>query len=270
MEAFWFALSFLTRLPIAAAPAQPDAATLQRGRLFLPLVGGLIGLSTALLVLLLARGISLPLTLAVALALAFEARLTGAMHEDAVADCADALGGGWSRERTLEILRDSRLGSYGVLALVLGILLRLLALTALAGGLRLGLGIHPLRWCLALFFAGYAGRLQMLLLLRAVPPAPGRSSLSEGIGAGGWGRDLWVCAAGLILPALALGTLSFWSWLVWGAGALALHRWACRTAQVRLGGSTGDLLGAVAFAGQLLCLVSFAIEPARGAWIWAG
>ncbi len=96
-----------------------------------PFVGALIGLATALVV----SGADLlwPPAIAVLVALACEAVLTGAFHEDAVADCCDAFGGGWTRDDVLRILKDSRVGSYGVLGLGLAVALRATGIAALPG-----------------------------------------------------------------------------------------------------------------------------------------
>src|SRR5687767_10570761 len=119
-ESFIAAVQFLTRLPLATdSPVTPKA--LQRSPIFFPLVGAFIGLFTASVV-----GVAClvwPIWIAVLLALAIELRLTGAIHEDGVADFCDAFGGGWSREEILLILKDSRIGTYGALGIFVAIAL---------------------------------------------------------------------------------------------------------------------------------------------------
>ena len=109
--AFLTAVQFLTRLPVSSRAANPQS--LRDCPRYFPLVGGMIAVITIGLI-----GVSSmiwPFWLVVLVALTLELRLTGAMHEDAVADCCDAFGGGWTRDLVLEIMEDSRLGTYGVL-----------------------------------------------------------------------------------------------------------------------------------------------------------
>ena len=129
------ALRFYSRLPVPALPfetdphAAPDFATLPR---MLPLVGAVLGvIGSAVLVI--ATGLGLPPLVSGALAVATLTVATGAMAEDALADACDGLFGGLTVERRLEIMRDSRVGSYGVAGLSLALLLRAAALAALLG-----------------------------------------------------------------------------------------------------------------------------------------
>jgi adenosylcobinamide-GDP ribazoletransferase len=120
------AFQFLTRLPVPQVGFAPDG--LARAVKFFPLVGLVIGSGAALLEKLLALHLDRP---ACALAvLLYLVLITGCLHEDGLADVADSLGG-WSREQRLTILRDSRIGSYGVTALVLSLLSRAVLLAEL-------------------------------------------------------------------------------------------------------------------------------------------
>jgi adenosylcobinamide-GDP ribazoletransferase len=120
------AFQFLTRLPVPQVGFAPDG--LARAVKFFPLVGLVIGSGAALLEKLLARHLDRPASaLAVLLYLVL---ITGCLHEDGLADVADSMGG-WSREQRLTILRDSRIGSYGVTALVLSLLSRAVLLAGL-------------------------------------------------------------------------------------------------------------------------------------------
>ncbi|WP_137899479.1 adenosylcobinamide-GDP ribazoletransferase, partial [Sphingomonas sp. 2SG] len=126
------AVQFLTRLPVPAL-ARLDAAAaadgFARAMAWLPLVGALIGGVTASIFV--AAQALWPPVIAALLALAVEALLTGAFHEDAVADFCDAFGGTARGDRAIEIMRDSRIGSYGALGLGLMVGLRLAAIGAL-------------------------------------------------------------------------------------------------------------------------------------------
>jgi adenosylcobinamide-GDP ribazoletransferase len=240
----WFAVAFLTRLPVPSHAHHVEASVRARAPLCFPFVGCVIGLLTAAVAL--GLGEFLPFPLAVLVALAVEARMTGAMHEDALADAGDALGGGWSRDDVLRILKDSRLGTYGTLALVFGIGLRFYAMISL-----------PREWFLpCVVFAAGAGRWAMLWLLAILPPIPERASLSGDLGAGITPALRWV--AGLpLLPVLIVLLADFGGQLLLAAllcaGFLAWYR---AYLQRRLGGSTGDLLGASAFIGQLIVLIA--------------
>ncbi|GMA77280.1 hypothetical protein GCM10025880_36970 [Methylorubrum aminovorans] len=161
-------LRFFTRLPIPPLPdepaphAAPDFRTVPR---VLPLAGLLIALPAAL-VLVLAWEIRLGPFVAAALALVALALITGAMHEDGLADVADGFGGGQSRERSLEIMRDSRIGAYGGTALFLGLALRAAMLATLldrSGTLA----------AVALLFAAALSRTAALIPSRSsTPPVP--------------------------------------------------------------------------------------------------
>jgi adenosylcobinamide-GDP ribazoletransferase len=124
---FLCAIQFLTRVPVSSQPYEEDA--LSRAVKFFPLVGLLAGGSAALLHFLLAP--HLPRVIVALLVLAYLVCITGCLHEDGLADAADGFGGGWSREQTLVIMRDSRIGSYGAVALTLSLAGRLLLISSL-------------------------------------------------------------------------------------------------------------------------------------------
>jgi len=126
-EELLVAFQFLTQLPISRIAYHPDS--LSRSAKFFPVVGLVIGLGASLLQHLLAPYLNR--TLVAFLVLTFLVLITGGLHEDALADAADAFGGGWNREQVLMILRDSRIGSFGALALVLSVLGRFLLLSIL-------------------------------------------------------------------------------------------------------------------------------------------
>ena len=222
------ALGLLTRLPVRVDMAHATARG-ARAAWAWPLAGAVVaalaGLAGALA--LWAGG---PPLMAAALVLAAQAMLTGALHEDGLADCADGFWGGWTPGRRLEIMRDSRAGTYGVLALVLSVLIRAGALAALmaAGG-----------WFAALVALGAMSRVPMAALQSLLPNArPGGLSDRTGrpprktvlaalalallAGVAGLGK-------GLVAVALAMAAVT----LVWG--------WIARA---RVGGQTGDVLGA--------------------------
>lgn len=139
------AFQFLTRIPVPAAHFHTDS--LAQSVRFFPLVGLFIGLAAGALRPALAHVFDPALT--AALVLLFLIMITGAFHEDGLADAADGLGGGWNTQQVLAIMRDSRIGSYGAIALVLSLLLRWLLLSRLpaAGFLPVVVAAHVLcRW----------------------------------------------------------------------------------------------------------------------------
>ena len=121
------AFQFLTRLPLPNLDFRPDS--LSRSVKFFPVVGLAVGLGGSWLQRLLAPHLSRQL--AALLVLAFFVLVTGALHEDGLADAADGLGGGWNRERMLAIMRDSKIGVFGAIALALSLLVRFLLLSSL-------------------------------------------------------------------------------------------------------------------------------------------
>src|SRR5580704_12617238 len=118
------ALQFLTRVPVGSFPYDPEA--LSRAVLWFPLVGGFVGAAAAGVHWAVARAVSAPI--AALATLIFLVLITGAFHEDGLADTADGLGGGWNRQQSLEIMRDSRIGTYGAIALILSLFARWLLL----------------------------------------------------------------------------------------------------------------------------------------------
>jgi adenosylcobinamide-GDP ribazoletransferase len=195
-----------------------------------PIVGVVIGAIGAAVYLLSAE-IGLPPALAAICAIAAMALATGALHEDALADMADGFGGGRSRAQKLEIMRDSRVGTFGVLALVLSVTARAAAITSIA---------VPSKVAMALIGTGSLARGAMLVLVILLPPAR-----TDGLGAALRTAGKMRALVGLILsatvaflllpPAAATGataTVAF--------AALCLSALAWR----QIGGHTGDVLGA--------------------------
>jgi adenosylcobinamide-GDP ribazoletransferase len=233
VELFLLALSWFTRVPVPRdLPWSPQhfAASAR----YYPLVGALVGLVGALVLAISADW--LPLWPALLLSLAATVLMTGAFHEDGLADSADGLGGGSSPTRVLEIMKDSRIGSYGTLALLLVVLLKLSALA----------GLFELRPALAsvALVAGHAlSRLFPSWLLRLLPYArQAGGGKAPGTAPPPSRGALWFATACALLPLLGLNARGALAGLA--ASSLAAL-WLARVMQRRLGGYTGDLLGAV-------------------------
>src|SRR5215469_1055652 len=121
------ALTFLTRLPLGRARADAPPPSLADTVWAFPVAGVVIG-AIGGIAYAIARGLALPALAAALIAVATTALVTGALHEDGLADTADGFGGGATREAKLDIMRDSRVGSYGACALTLSLMLRWSAL----------------------------------------------------------------------------------------------------------------------------------------------
>jgi adenosylcobinamide-GDP ribazoletransferase len=220
------ALQFLTRLPVRLNGW--DDRWLNQCVRYFPLVGALVGcLSGAVLWVALQLW---PPGVAAALALMASAWLTGAFHEDGLADCFDALGGAVSRERALSIMKDSRIGSYGALALGLVTLLRWTALTSLASQ-------DPLTAVLALVAVHALARTAAVVVMVVLPYAGDAEHAKAKPLALQVGR--WQLLVALLLCAPALGWVPALLPVLLGVAAVMVL-WLRK----RLGGYTGDTLGA--------------------------
>ena len=208
----------------------------------------LAGLPVALLAALaghLALGFELGPGLAAGLVLTVMTVLTGAMHEDGLSDTADGFWGGHDRERRLEIMKDSTTGTYGIVALVMSLGLRWLALAALLPTDGLG----------PIFAAAALSRAVMPVLMRALPHArPG--GLSRHVGVPGWDRAAVAVLLGVGIALAAVGIQGILPMLLAfaGVGGLAL------LARAKIGGQTGDVLGAAQQVAEMLFLLGLIAE----------
>jgi adenosylcobinamide-GDP ribazoletransferase len=245
-RAFGAAVQFLTRIPVPCIGRDRDevADALGRSTIYFPLVGGLVGLGTAAVIV--AASYVWPIGLAVVLGLMWEAWLTGAFHEDAVADFCDAFGGGWTKEETLGILKDSRLGSYGVVGLMLALLCRISALACLSASDLLAAGAA----------SGALGRWLGLLVMALAPALPDRPSLARALGKGHAGREVALGLLAAVPAVAAFGVLTPLRLVAALAGMALFLSWFVPYLKRRLGGITGDCLGFACYVGQLIVLLA--------------
>ena len=243
---FLTAVQFLTRVPVPALKAfQPDWTA--RSARYFPLVGALVGLAsggvlvaasqvwTGVLPALLATGIGI--------------LITGAFHEDGLADTADGLGGGQTPERRLEIMKDSRLGTFGVLALGLALALKVVALSQIPASIVL----------LPLIAAHAGGRGMAVLVMRLLPYAGDRASakvkpVADGVTNGEVALALAFILLAFLLAGLVAPQAMVAAVLAGGLVAAVVAGLARRL----IGGWVGDALGACEQAFEIGFLVVFA------------
>ena len=244
LRLFFTALQFFTRLPIPRwVGFEPD--WLHHASRYFPLVGLVVGATAAAVYW--AAALALPPALAVLLSTAASIYMTGAFHEDGFADACDGLGGGVTRERALDIMKDSRIGAYGAIGILLLLAVKCSALAHLP----------PLTAVVALIVAHPLSRLMAASLIWRMEyaRAEGKAKpLAQQMSTGEFLIGTLCC-----LPALLLAAISPLPWpnLVLGIVAMALTAfWFARKCARRLGGYTGDCLGAV----QQLCEAVFYVS----------
>ncbi len=240
--------SFLTRVPLHV-DGEIDIA---RATPWFPAIGALIGVAGALVFA--GAHAVLPPGVAAALALVTTALITGAFHHDGLADIADGFGGGWDREQRLAILKDSRHGTYGVVSLVLLVTVQWGALGAL-----------PPPWAVAgLVSAHLLARAAILGVLLV-----GRTARPEGLGTDyAAGLRRWECRAALATSLAAGAALLGW-WSVVAVGLIVLTTVAVvGLAYRKIGGISGDVLGAAEQLAESAVLIAAAAAAKTGDLPW--
>lgn len=236
------ALSLLSRLPVPVDHSRAGDRAAAAAWAY-PLVGaGLAALAGGLAWTLAALGLS-PGPVAGAV-LVLQVMITGALHEDGLADSADGLWGGWEPARRLEIMRDSRIGAYGVLALGLSLILRWACLVAILDAAGTG-GLIA-----ALVAVGALSRGAMVAVMHVLPFARS-DGLSRRVGAVPRWSALLACALALGICAGLWGGMAL-ALLALSGGAAALIVGAL--AKARIGGQTGDILGATQQVAEIAAL----------------
>jgi adenosylcobinamide-GDP ribazoletransferase len=231
---------FLTRLRYG--PAAPvGGRTIALSSWAFPLAGLVVGLIGAV-VYWLAHRAGLPAWPAAALTVAATMAVSGGLHEDGLADTVDGFGGGATRERKLDIMRDSRIGAYGVCALIVSILLRVSALASLAAP---GLVVA------ALLAAHGAARAIMPVFMYFVPPARG-GGLSAAAGAPPRESAAAAAVLGVVILGLCLGPLLGFVALIVLLIVTAFLAWL---SLAQIDGQTGDVLGAVEQISEIVILL---------------
>jgi len=238
------AAAFLTRVPLPHLASPPNLARAYRA---FPLLGAAIGAAVGAVDLLL-LWIGLPAIAAAALALGAGAMLTGALHEDGLADLADGFGGGRDKAAKLDVMRDSRLGTYGSLALMTSFVAKSGALSTL-----------PRSEVLVAMIATHAlARAPLAVLAAAMPYAR-----ADGLGASAGRPDSVIastaCAMAAVIALVALPTATAVIAAFVAAGAAAI---VAALAQQQIDGQTGDVLGAAEQVCEVAVLLTLAARLA--------
>jgi len=231
------AFTFLTRLPLGAL-ASHDPADLPRSAAYFPVVGAVVGAIGAV-VLVLGLRLWMPM-IAVLLSVCATVWVTGAFHEDALADSLDGFGGGWSRDQVLAIMKDSRVGSYALIGMILVVAVKVAALTSIAQT------TDALHAAAGLVAAHTLGRWSSLPLIRAYPYV--RQSMDGDRASAGRPFVASVTTArivaGTVLTIAIVGvSLAHRAWIA-GLVSVIVTWIAGRYFARRIGGITGDALGA--------------------------
>lgn len=240
---FLISTQFLTRLPIPAMlQSNWSMEDLRDSVHMFPLVGLLIGLAASL-VYAVAVFFNLPPVLAAILTVAVQVAITGALHEDGLADVADGFGGGRTRAQKLDIMRDSRLGTYGAIGLMLGLSARVGAIAHLA---------HPELVAAGLVAAAALSRAAMPVAMLHLPQAR-PDGLAASAGKPPPARVYLALGVGILVSFLsqtpATASILIITCLVSAGLFLALSR-------RQIGGITGDVLGGLQQILEIVCLAS--------------
>ncbi len=248
LELFFTALGFFTRIPVPAwVPWSPER--LNHAARYFSLVGWIVGAVGAAAFW--ALSWVLPISLAVLLSVAITIRLTGAFHEDGWADTCDGLGGGWDKLQVLTIMKDSRIGTYGSAGLILMLLAKIFALVEIGAA-------GPAAVVIALLVAHPLSRLTSTSLLHTLDYVrEDELAKAKPLARQLTPRELALAAAFGLLPLLLLpiGTTVLVLALV-----TATTVWVARLFKRRLGGYTGDCLGATQQLTELACYIAILIH----------
>ena len=225
---FLSAVAFMTRLPV---PREMEGApdVLSSSAVFFPLVGLLVSAGAVILNHVFSRFV--PHDVVIVIVLVFLAAITGGLHEDGLADAADGFGGGWGKDQILNIMRDSRVGSFGALAIALALLARFVFLS----------NIPPQKFDSYLVAGQVASRWTALPLAFFLPPA--REQSGQGARLAGRITTFFLITGTVLTVAIvgvALGAKALWV----GLAAVVITGASGAYYRLRIRGITGDCLGA--------------------------
>jgi len=252
---FFIALQFFTRLPIPAWVGF-EASWLQHASRYFPLVGGVVAAIAAGVYS--AAALVLPAPVAAVLSTAASIWITGAFHEDGFADTCDGLGGGMTKERALEIMKDSRVGAYGAIGIVCMLAAKLSALAMLPPRVAVA----------ALFLAHPCSRLAATALIWKLDYVRGEGKakpLAQQMTTTEFAIAALTCALA-VACVLATGWIKPTAILAAALASTGAALWLGRLFVRRLGGYTGDCLGAVQQLAETLAYLAVLATLGHGAW----
>ena len=242
-ELFLIAVGFLTRIPI---PKKTDFSEqkLNHASRYFPAVGWLVGIFTAGLFS--TFEIAFSKTIAVIFSLLFAILLTGAFHEDGLIDTADGLGGGWSKDQKLEIMKDSRIGTYGAIAIWFSLSLRLIFLTEIDNTFLAFLIAHPLSRSTATGFLYFSSHVRSDNTSKAKPLAQKQNKTDFLVSqTTGISTLILINSHALLLLGSLIAFGILWGWFL----------------KKQLGGFTGDTLGATQQLSEILIYIIISAIP---------
>lgn len=252
LNLFWIALAFFTRIPVPAS-TEFSQANLNNASRYFPAVGWLIGGICALVCFVSMTVFSIEI--AVLISMVASLFLTGCFHEDGLADSADGMGGGWTVEQKLTIMKDSRIGTYGAAALWAALTIKFVALSQLSNPVLALVIAHPL------------SRIVPTVLIRCMPyVADVDSSKVKPLAESGSVADLWVAlfTGGLALYFVPVGSFLLVLVLI----AIGLTSYLFLKKQLK--GFTGDTLGAVQQVTELTIYLALLVIAGSSDIISAG
>ena len=252
---FFIALQFFTRLPIPRwVGFQPE--WLHHASRYFPLVGAVVAAATAAVYA--AAAALLPAPLAALLSTAAGIYLTGAFHEDGFADMCDGFGGGMTAARVMEIMKDSRIGAYGAIGILCLLTIKCVTLAMLP----------PATAITMLFIAHPLSRLAATTLIWKLDYARAEGK-AKPMAQEMSGAEFLIAAASGAAPALLLAACGYISWSAIAGGIAAASIatiWLARKFVRRIGGYTGDCLGAVQQVTEVLFYLAALASLHQGAW----
>lgn len=251
LDYFYAALMFYTRIPVPST-ALHSQTVLDRSRKYFPLIGIIIGSIAAATFLFTSQIFGTALSIALSMALSILA--TGAFHEDGLADSCDGFGGGWSKEQVLIIMKDSRLGTYGAAALMLVLGVKFLSLLEIADNNK------PLLFCLAYIAAHTLSRtlsssmIDLFDYVQDIDSSKIKPITEKNLSANHQLASFAITALPILMLASLAPTATLFACLACCVVALSFMAYS----RTRIGGYTGDVLGAIQQFSELSFYLSLA------------
>jgi adenosylcobinamide-GDP ribazoletransferase len=242
------AAGFLTRIPVGEVASDDMGPAIN----WFPFVGALIGAVAGCVFVVLSKVV--PVSVAAVVALSVEWLITGAFHLDGLADMADGFGGGWNVEQRLEIMKDSRHGTYGVVSLVAVMSMQILALGTLG----------PAQGFVGIIAANTLGRMAAVVVMMLMRPAR-----VDGLGVSyRTGLSTTGALIGVGFGAIIVAGLSGWWSLAFAAAAVTSAGAVAWLSHRKIGGIAGDVLGAIEQIAATAVLVVASGAAAHASWPW--